>query len=54
MIALYHLIETPIDFWRRRGIKPQISETLLVKLTGTHNFSINFNNNFFFEKIISI
>ena len=49
MVALYHLTETPIDFWSRRGIKPQISETLLVKLTGTHNFSINFNNNFFLE-----
>ena len=41
MIALYHQIKTPISFWYRRGLNRrsliQPSETLPVKLTGTHS-----------------
>ena len=40
IIALYHQTKTPISFWCRRGLNPksliQPSETLLIKLTGTH------------------
>ena len=40
MIALYHQIKTPINFWYRRGLNPisliQPSETLPVELTETH------------------
>ena len=40
MIAHYHQTKTPISFWCRRGLNPksliQPSETLLIKLTGTH------------------
>ena len=42
MIVLYHQTKIPIDFWCRQGLNPksfiQLSETLLVELTRTHNF----------------
>ena len=38
--ALYHQTKTPIGFWYRRGLHPrsliQLSETLPIELTGTH------------------
>ena len=44
MIALYHQTKTPISFWCRRGLNPrsliQPSETLPVKLTGTHYINV--------------
>ena len=40
IIAFYHQTKTPIGFWCRRELNPrsliQLSETLLVKLVGTH------------------
>ena len=40
MIVLYHQTKTPIGFWCRRKLNPrsliQLSEILLVELTGTH------------------
>ena len=42
MITFYYKTKIPIDFWCRQGLNPksfiQLSETLLVELTRTHNF----------------
>ena len=44
--TLYHQTKIPIGFWYRRGLNPksliQPSETLPVKLTGTHQ-SLQYN-----------
>ena len=44
MIALYHKIKTPISFWCRLILNLisliQLSNTLPVELTGTHNITI--------------
>ena len=44
MIILYHQTKTPISFWCRWELNPrsliQPSETLPVKLTGTHIYHI--------------
>ena len=40
IITFYHQTKTPINFWCRRGLNPrsliQLSETLLIELTGTY------------------
>lgn len=42
MIALYHQIKAPIDFWYRQGLNHksliQSSETLPIELTEIHFF----------------
>ena len=45
MITIYHHTKISISFWYRQGLNLrsliQLSETLLVKLTGTHEHKTN-------------